>query len=121
MRKSIACLATALSAQFPLLTLMAYEEIKPLDHYALHYQCTSGHRVSLTYKSLDDIPSGGWGYNGKMMVDGQVFEASYYFYGAQAFRNGQPSYPSFQGRGQPKGVGILWLGINNKDTCVEVN
>jgi len=101
---------------------MAYEERMPEKSYALHYQCAGGHKVSLTYKSVDDIPSSGWGINDKMMIDGRVYNASYYLKGAQAIVNGVPSYPYFTARNsQQADVGELYMREGSKGhTCLKL-
>ncbi|EAU74622.1 hypothetical protein [Synechococcus sp. RS9916] len=119
MKNSIAYAAAGLSALIAN-PICAYEEMKPLNYYPLRYKCKGGHTVALAYNSLDEIPSAGWGYNGKMLINGKEFKVSYYFKGAQVIDSHGSSYPSFQGRGQAKGIATLSLSDKSSFTCWEV-
>ena len=119
MKNFIASVAAGLSVLI-VNPIFAYEEMKPLNHYPLRYKCKGGHTVALAYNSLDEIPSAGWGYNGTMLINGQEFKVSYYYKGAQVMDSKGSSYPSFQGRGQPKGMGTLSLSDKSNYACWEV-
>lgn len=121
MLKAIASAAGTLAMSIT--PVIAYEEKMPEKYYALHYQCADGHKISLTYKDMNDTPSGGYGVDDKMMINGKVYRASYYFNSAQTIINGQTSYPTFSTRGSnlPKGAGILRLNENGRDlSCTKL-
>ena len=112
MLKAIASAAGILAMSIT--PVIAYEEKMPEKYYALHYQCADGHKISLTYKDMNDTPSGGYGVNDKMMINGKIYRASYYLNAATTIVNGQHSYPQFStiSSNLPKGGGILMM---NKD------
>jgi len=118
----VTSIALVLAWAAPLETAMAFDEKMPEKFYSLHYQCTGKHKVSLTYNSIDDIPSGGSSVEDKMMIDGIVYEASYYNKTASAIVNEVTSYPIFSARNsQQDDMGVLFMTEGSQGhTCVKL-